>query len=268
MRSTIVTLCFGSLVAAAPVSAQWLSQPTQGIPRTLDGKPNLSAKAPKAPRGQADLSGVWRPEPDPNGKPDAFAPEILPRYFLNIAADLKPEDVPYQPWAATLFKQRGERHGADDPTSRCQPYGVPAVDTIPAPFKILQMPSMIAILYEGDTTFRQIFMDRRQLPKDPAPSWMGYSIGRWESDTLVVDTVGLTERSWLDRFGHPHSDALHVVERFRRRDFGHMDIQITIDDSKAYTKPIQYTQIQMLLPDTDLLEYFCSDNEKDVSHFR
>jgi hypothetical protein len=111
-------------------------------------------------------------------------------------------------------------------------------------------------------------MDGRQLPRDPPTSWMGYSVGRWESDTLVVDTVGLTERSWLDRYGHPHSDALHVAERFLRRNFGQMDIQITIDDPKAYTKPIRYTQAQILLPDTDLLEYFCSDNEKDVSHFR
>lgn len=267
MKSTVVSLCLGSLLAA-PVSAQWLSQPAPGIPRTQDGKPNLSAKAPRAPRGKPDLSGIWRPEPDPNGTPDPFAPEILPRYFLNITADLKPDEVPFQPWAAALFKQRRERRGADDPISRCQPIGVPAVDTIPAPFKILQMPGLIAILYEGDTTFRQIFMDGRRLPHDPPPAWMGYSVGRWESDTLVVDTIGLTERSWLDRFGHPHTDALHVVERFRRRDFGHMDIQITIDDPKAYTKPIRYTQTQILLPDTDLLEYFCTDNEKDVAHFR
>jgi hypothetical protein len=256
------------LLFMVPASAQWLYPPDPGIPRTRDGKPNLSARAPRTREGKPDLSGVWRPEPDPNGVPDPFAPEVLPRYFLNIAVDLKPEDVPFQPWAAALFKERGARQGADDPISRCEPTGVPAIDTVPVPFKIIQMPRLIVILYEGDTTFRQVFMDGRRLPQDPQPTFMGYSLGRWEGDTLVVDTTGINERSWLDRFGHPHSDALHVIERFRRRDVGQMDIQITIDDPKAYTRPLTYTQKQILLPDTDLFEYFCTENEKDTAHFR
>jgi hypothetical protein len=256
------------LLFMVPASAQWLYPPDPGIPRTRDGKPNLSARAPRTREGKPDLSGVWRPEPDPDGVPDPFAPEVLPRYFLNIAVDLKPEDVPFQPWAAALFKERGARQGADDPISRCEPTGVPAIDTVPVPFKIIQMPRLIVILYEGDTTYRQVFMDGRRLPQDPQPTFMGYSLGRWEGDTLVVDTTGINERSWLDRFGHPHSDALHVIERFRRRDVGQMDIQITIDDPKAYTRPLTYTQKQILLPDTDLFEYFCTENEKDTAHFR
>ena len=268
MKSFALATFLGLLIAAAPTSAQWLNPRDPGLPRTRDDKPNLSAPAPRMRDGKPDLSGVWRPEPDPAGVPDPFAPEVLPRYFLNIAVDLKPEEVPFQAWALALFKERGARQGADDPISKCQPIGVPAIDTVPVPFKIIPTPKQIVILYEGDTTFRQVFMDGRRLSQDPQPTFMGYSRGRWEGDTLVVDTTGITERSWLDRFGHPHSDALHVIERFRRRDVGHMDIEITIDDPKAYTRPITYTQKQILLPDTDLFEYFCSENEKDVAHFK
>jgi hypothetical protein len=146
--------------------------------------------------------------------------------------------------------------------------GVPAVNTVPLPFKIIQSSGVVVMLYEADTTYRQIFMDGRKLPDDTTPSWMGYSVGRWEKDVLVVETVGLNEKSWLDRVGHAHSDAMRVTERFRRRDFGHMDIQVTIDDPKTYTKPIIFTQPQTLLADTDLLEYFCTDNEVDTAHFK
>jgi hypothetical protein len=146
--------------------------------------------------------------------------------------------------------------------------GVPGIGLIPVPFKIVQMPRLILILYEDNTTFRQIFLDGRRLAPDPEPRFMGYSTGRWDRDTLIVDTVGLNDRNWLDRMGHPHSDAVHVIERFRRRDAGHLEIEVTIDDPKAYTKPITYTQRQTLLPDEDLLEYFCSENEKDVARYR
>jgi hypothetical protein len=134
--------------------------------------------------------------------------------------------------------------------------------------EIVQMPRLILILYEDNTTFRQIFLDGRRLAPEPEPRFMGYSTGRWDRDTLIVDTVGLNDRNWLDRMGHPHSDAVHVIERFRRRDAGHLEIEVTIDDPKTYTTPITYTQKQRLLPDEDLLEYFCSENEKDVERFR
>jgi hypothetical protein len=139
---------------------------------------------------------------------------------------------------------------------------------IPVPFKIVQMPRLILILYEDNTTFRQIFLDGRRLAPEPEPRFMGYSTGSWDRDTLIVDTVGLNDRNWLDRMGHPHSDAVHVIERFRRRDAGHLEIEVTIDDPRTYTTPITYTQKQRLLPDEDLLEYFCSENEKDVERFR
>jgi hypothetical protein len=256
----------GALAWSAALSAQWLNHPTAGIPRTKDGKPNLSAPAPKLRDGRPDLSGVWRPDLDPNIK--GTNDEILPRFFISITGDFNLFALPFTPEAAAAFKERLTRNGKDDPTSYCHPLGLPAVNTAPVPFKIVQTPGLIVILYEGDTTFRQIFMDGRKLPDDPMPSWLGSSIGRWDKDTLVVETVGLNESSWLDRAGHAHSDALRVTERFRRRDFGHMDIQMTLDDPKTYTKPIVYTQPQTYLPDTDLLEYFCTDNEVDTAHFK
>src|SRR5213593_2677170 len=161
-----------------------------------------------------------------------------------------------------------DAHGKLSPSSRCQPTGVPAAATVPLPWKIIQTPQVILILYEENNIFRQVFLDGRPLPKDPDPRWMGYSVGRWEGDTLVVDSTGFRDGGWLDRMGHPHSSDLHVIERFRRPDVGHLEIDVTIDDSKAYSKRITYTQRQTLIPDEDLLEYFCTENEKDREHFK
>jgi hypothetical protein len=257
----------GILMLSAPVSAQWVKLTDPAIPRTRDGKANLSAPTPKRD-GKPDFAGIWLPFPDPTGEARGVENEVRPRYFVNITEDLKAEEVPFQPWAATLFKQRLQSEGRDDPITRCEPTGVPGIGLIPLPFKIVQTPRLIVILYEENTVFRQIFMDGRRLSKDPEPRFMGYSTGKWEGDTLVVDSVGFNDRNWLDRMGHPHSDALHVIERFRRRDAGHLEIDVTIDDPKAYTKPITYTQKQTLIPDEDLLEFFCSENEKDVVRFR
>lgn len=237
---------------AAIVSAQWVNYVTPGIPRTADGKPNLSAPAPRAPDGKPDLSGLWKA---PNGK-----------YLFNLAADLKPEEVPFQPWAAALFQQRQDNLAKDRPTGRCLPHGVPDQMAVPGyPFKIIQTPGLILILYEEMTHFRQIFLDGRTLAKDLNPAWLGYSVGRWEGNTLAVETTGFNDQSWLDDPGHPHTAALRVVERFRRKDFGHMEIQITIDDPEAYTRSWTVTENFNLLPDTDLLENIC-ENEKDFQH--
>jgi len=268
MKSITAPFLAGLLMVAAPAPAQWSKQPDPAVPRTRDGKPNLAVPALKTRDGKTDLSGVWLPDPDPKGKPEGVENAISPRYFLDITADLKPEEVPFVPWAAAVFKQHLESRGKEDPIAHCQPTGVPALGTIPLPYKIVQTPRLIVILYEENTVFRQIFLDGRKLPEAAEPRWMGYSTGKWDGDTLVVDTVGFNDRSWLDRFGHPHSDGLHVIERFRRRDIGHLDVEVTIDDPKAYRKPITYTQRQTLVPDEDLLEYFCAENEKDVAHFK
>ena len=247
MRNALIAVLLFTSVA----SAQWLNYPSPGIPRTKDGKPDLSAPAPKTADGKPDISGLWEP-------PGA--------YIGNIAKDLKPGDVSFQPWAAELFQHRRDTLSKEDPTGWCVPGGVPRSDVVPYPFKILTLPGMTLILYEAVQSYRQIFTDGRPLPKDPNPAWMGYSIGRWDGDTFVVESSGFNADAWLDNNGHPGTEALRVTERFRRKDFGNMDVEVTINDPKAYTKPWTVTLPFHLLPDTELLEYICSENNKDLDH--
>jgi hypothetical protein len=237
---------------STPARAQWDNIKTPAIPRTKDGKPDLSAPAPKTADGKGDLTGIWMP--------------VGIKYLLNIAADLKPGEVPFQPWAETEFKRRMDTNMKDDPDARCLPSSMPRKDAITSPYKIIQLPNEVVFLYESRWTFRQVFTDGRALPKDPQPSWDGYSVGHWEGDTLVVESNGFNDKTWLDSNGHPHTDALKVTERFRRKDFGHLEIQITIDDPKAYTKPWTVTEVPTLLADTELIEYICNENEKDLVH--
>jgi hypothetical protein len=247
MKRAVVAMIF-----SVPLWAQWLQYPTKGIPRTPDGKPNLSAPAPKAPDGKPDLTGIWQPNT---------------KYLVNLAADLKPEEVPLQPWAAAVLKERQAlTHAKEESNANCLPPGVPRISSAPFPYKIIQAPGEVMILYEAFGTFRQIFTDGRELPKDPQPAWLGYSVGHWEADTLVVDTIGFNGKTWLDQSGHPQTEAGHVTERYRRRDFGHMEVRITIDDPKAYTKPWTITEDPHLVADTDLLEYVCNENEQDLKH--
>jgi len=244
--TTGIALIFtGALVCA---HAQWLNYPTPGTPRTRDGKPNLSAKAPGASNGKPDLSGVWQTELSPPGEieglfGDVFKyavpgddPRTFSKYFLNILADFKPDQAPIKPETAELARKNAENARAN-PSAQCLPQGIVRDDLLSYnPFKIIQTPGVIAILYEVDNMFRQVYTDGRKLPVDPQPAWVGYSVGKWDGDTLVVDSAGFNDRSWLDAFGHPHSEALRIQERFHRRDFGHMDLQLTIDDPKMYTR--------------------------------
>jgi hypothetical protein len=240
-------------LSAFPAAAQWFNIPTPNAPRTAGGKVNLTAPAPRTADGKPDLSGIWH-------QPDGV------KYTVNLAADLKPGDVPMQPWAAEVYKHRQDTLSKEDPVGTCHLPGVPQMEAVPYPYKIFQHPNQLVILYEAFATFRQIFTDGRPIPKDPQPTWMGYSVGHWDGDTLVVDVAGFNDQTWLDTGGHPHTDALHVTERFRRRDYGHMNLQITIDDPKAYTKPWTVSYELALLPDTELLEYLCTENNKDVQH--
>jgi hypothetical protein len=248
-------LCF----VTAPLFAQWPSYRASGVPRVADGKVDLAAPAPRAADGRPDLSGVW---------------ESAPEYFYNLANDLKPDEVILRPWARALQAEREGKLHQDDPLSGCMPPGVPRIDMstpdAPHPFKIVQTPKLVALLYETSTnsTFRQVFLDGRPLPTDPQPTWLGYSIGRWEGDTLIVDTLGFNGLSWTDTAkGHPQTESAHVTERFTRRSFGHLEIEITIDDPKAYVKPWSAKVPVHLLPDTDLIETYC-ENEKDQAHKR
>ncbi len=239
------------LMPLLPLSAQWKVN-DKNIPRTKDGKPNLTAPAPRRTDGKPDLTGIWTPDP----------PKLR-----DVTAGLKPGEVTMTPWAEAIYNQRKDGAlSAQDPDANCLPQGVPKIDAAPAPYKIFQEPNEVVVLYEAFDQFRQFFMDGRELPKDPNPQWYGYSVAKWDGDTLVVESSGFNGRAWLDQVGHPSSAALRVTERFHRRDFGHMDIQATITDPIAYTKPWSYTQPVTLLVDTELLEDVCNENNKDVVH--
>jgi hypothetical protein len=247
-----------SLLLAATLLAplgqsQWLNLPTPGIPRNPDGKPNLKAPAPRLASGKPDLSGIWR---QPNGV----------KYTVNIAADLKPDAVPYQDWTEKAYAHNQATLSKEDPVGHCLPAGVPQMNAVPYPYKIVNAPGMVIILYEAFHIFRQIHLDGRALPKDPNPTWMGYSVGHWDGDTLVVETSGMNDQTWIDSGGRPHSDALKVTERFHREDFGTIDLQTTIDDPKAYKAPWTVSYKLQLMPDTELLEYACDENNRDVEH--
>jgi hypothetical protein len=247
----VPSIFLSAFVAAVPLAAQWLDYPTPGIPRLPNGKPNLAAPTPRTQDGKPDLSGVWS-GPGPGS------------YDRNVARDLNPSDI--QPWAEALYQQRVRDMGKDAPRATCLPDPFPYYHMVDLG-RFVQTPALIVVLYQGTTNsvHRTIFTDGRKLPKDPNPTWMGYSIGHWEGDTLVVETAGFNDRSWLDIEGHPHTDALHITERFHRRDFGHMDLEMTIDDPKAFTRPFTLKIAKTLDPDTDLLESVC-ENDRSVPH--
>jgi hypothetical protein len=241
------------LLVCVASPAQWLHIPAKNTPRAKDGRPDLAAAASRKPDGKPDLAGIWGTE--------------SPKYLANLATDFKPGEFPIQPWAEALTKERMTGiHASEESNANCLPQGVPRIDATPNPFKIVQEPDLVVILYEAFGQFRQIYLDGRALPKDANPTWLGYSAGHWEGETLVVETTGFNGKTWLDQAGHPTTDALHVTERYHRRDFGHLDIQVTIDDPKAYTRAWTVTEPMELLPDTDLIEFVCNENEKDLKH--
>ena len=249
-----VAACCLLLAFTEAAAAQWLHVPLPGTPRTADGKPDLTAPAPRAADGRVDFSGIWQRVRPP--APDAR------RGFTGLEVFQPPGFVfPYTPWGEALFTERQARQGGGRPSERCLPHGIPDAMLPETPFKIVQPPGLTLILYEEFARFRQIFLDGRTHPVDPNPAWLGYSIGRWDGDTFVVDTRGFNDQTWLDDAGHPHSDAMRTTERFRRRDFGHMEMTLTIDDPKAYTRPWSVSIPFVLLPDTELIESVC-DNEK------
>ena len=250
----MVRIAIAAALALLPVSvsAQWLDFRTPGIPRTADGKPNLTAPAPRTPDGKPDLSGLWEPEPSP--------------YRFDVIQDVKDEGV-FRPEAEALFLKRAADLRRDNPVTHCLPAGPSAIFAAGSTrfYRIIQSPSVIGLLYEL-SGFRQIYTDGRSLPENPNPTWMGYSIGRWDGDTLVVDSAGFNDRTWLDMVGHPHSERLHVVEKFHRIDFGHMDLRVTYDDPETLFKPLTISVKVHYAPDTDMLEYVCNENERDTDH--
>lgn len=256
------------LIVPALAHAQWPARQTPGLPRTADGKPDLKAPAPRSSDGRPDLSGLWTPEPDPTGTPEGVENAVFPRYLNNVLQDVADPDGLLVSDADRLYQQRLANNGVDDPIAHCQPAGSARIFSLPRPTKIIHTPGLTLLLHEHDSTFRQVFTDGRSLPTDALPTWLGYSIGRWDGDSFVVTTTGLTERSWLDLLGHPHTDKLVLTERFRRVDTGHLQVQVTYEDPGTFTKPVTITQTLRLLADQEFIEYFCSDNEKDRPHYQ
>jgi len=239
------------VTVSATAEAQWVNYPAPGVPRTADGKVNLAAPAPRAPDGKPDLSGVWK---SPNAD----------RLEANIAQG--PNAAVVQPPAKALFDKRLGDVRADSPRAKCLPLSVPFHNVFDL-LRVVQTPALTIVMYEApNNLFRTVFTDGRDLPADPTPTWLGYSVGRWDGDTLVITSAGFNDLGWLDFGGHPQSTTLRLTERLHRRDYGHIDVQMTLDDPHVFTKPITVTTQWVLQPDTDLIESFC-ENERDLSHF-
>jgi hypothetical protein len=285
-------------VSSMSVSAQWPAYPTAGVPKTADGKPNLEGPAPRTPDGKPDFSGIWenrfggvpgggggrRGAPPAAGAPAApapapTAPPAPPRpalpadgtppvaTFFNVGAGF-PDGLPFQPWAAELLKKRRADNDKDNPDAHCLPMGFMQFHEHVQPRKIVQTPTLMVIMYEGNYGLRNIFMDGRSLPtNDAQPWWYGYSVGKWEGDTLVVQTVGLRDGGWLDIWGSPFTEAAKITERFRRPTFGKLEIDVTIDDPKAYTKPFTVRVNHRILLDSEMIEFICLENERSSPHY-
>ena len=248
-----LTLAALLLASNSFAHAQWEPYPWKHVPRTADGKVDLNAPTPRTPYGKPDLSGFWMP-----------ADEV--KHLLNLAADMTPEEIPLKSWARDLYNARIANNGKDHPGVSCLPSGIPEKDNIPDGLKLVQTEDLIILLHESRTIYRQIFTDGRPLPKNPQPTWMGYSIGHWDKDTLVVETIGQNGKTWLDMRGLPGTEALRVTERFSRPKVGHMDLQVTIDDPGAYTKPWTVNLTWRLEPDAELIESICEENNRDPAH--
>jgi hypothetical protein len=264
-------------VASVGVDAQWAQYTPATTPKTADGRPNLTAPVPRAANRKPDLTGVWQIEASPipeliellPGGENGLGEDVPNKHFVNIYADYGFGKEPLTPAAAAAnmaILQRGQATSSNAPNIQCMPDGFPLVQTTPTPFKIVQTNDVTLVLAESSTTFRQVFTDGRPLPRDPQPSWMGSSVGRWEGETFVVETIGFNDRAPLDAMGHMHSTALKVTERYHRHDYGHMDIEITFDDPETFTKPLTIVLPARLRPETDLIEYFCAENERDRDH--
>ena len=289
----VLACAIGAVVlTSVVVQAQWPTYKTQGVPRTRSGEINLAAPAPKAPDGKPDLSGLWEnpstpstvnssiagtggappipgtPPRDPQSQgaaPSAGGGPV--RLFFDIGSGL-PGGLPFQPWALALKKQRMADNMKDNPDAHCLPMGNMQFHTHPQPRKIIQAPKVIVILYEGNAGIRQIFLDGRPLPNnDPQPWWYGYSTGKWEGNTLVVQTSGFRDGGWLDVAGSPLTAQATMTERFRRPNVGTLEIEVTVNDPKVYTRPWTVNLTQRLLPEEELIEFICAENETSTKLF-
>jgi hypothetical protein len=293
-RVLFIATSLTALLAVLSVSlwAQWPDYPTRGVPKAKDGKPDLNGPVPRTADGKPDFTGLWEAArggggggqrgaaagtavpPPPNAPPNAQT-EVLPNAaggpplatFFNIGAGFK-EGLPFTPWAAELRKKREAANAKDNPDAHCLPIGLTQLHLHPQPRKIIQTPDVMIIMYEAQGEVRQIFTDGRKLPdNDPQPWWRGYSVGRWEGDTLVVETIGFRDDVWLDVNGSPLTTTGKMTERMRRLDYGNMETVITVEDPKAYTKPFTVKVNHRIMLDTDLIEFVCNENERSSQHY-
>lgn len=286
---TFALVLLSTPLAPVPLAAQWLHYPTAGVPRKADGKVDMFAAAPRMADGKPDFSGVWTtgepydrrshglsspkdlPSPrDPQGYPLAQTPGdptaiVGSRQMANIGVDL-PGGLPYQPWLAALVKHRTGNDAIEDPHIRCLPDNFIRAYGMPHLLKFVHTPSLLVVLDEMNAAYRQVFTDARPLPKDPDPSWQGYSSGKWSGDTLIIDTIGLHDDTWIDWNGSVVTEAAKVREQIRRPDFGHLVIQVSVDDPKAYTRPWSVTLQERIVVDTDLVDEICVENEQSLKH--
>ncbi|MBV9744108.1 MAG: hypothetical protein JO099_10115 [Acidobacteriia bacterium] len=254
MRAGLTGIVLAALFST-PAFSQWTNFKTPGIPRTADGKPNLSAPAPRTPDGKPDLTGIWQA--------GMAGPGGQYGYDYNVAQNL-PGDA-LTPWAQAVRKQRVQDFRKDSPLAHCLPVSVPFLN-FRGLSRIVQTPELVVILYESpNSPHRSIFLDGRELPKDPNPTWLGYSVGHWEGDTLVVNSVGFNDEGWLDVGGNPQTESLRLTERFRRPDFGHLELEMTFNDPKTFTKPFSLRMTKTYTADTEIFEDVC-ENERDRGH--
>jgi hypothetical protein len=273
IRSAVAAIIVGSAVIwSATVSAQWLKYPTAGVPKTADGKPNLSAPTPRTSDGKPDFSGIWLTADTTcrNQDPDKLVcgPELpmgLPG--INMGISLK-GGLPYQPWLATLVKERTANNAKDDPHVACLPDTFLRAYSLPHLLKFVQTPGLLVMLNEMNAGYRQVFTDGRPLPEDPTPSWQGYSSAKWEGDTLVVNSIGFRDDLWIDWNGSMITTVAKVQERIRRPDYGHIEVGVTVDDPKAYTKPWSVTLHLRLALNTELVDEICLENEKSMQRMK
>ena len=266
LRTSLWKAAILAFLAAAPDTAQWLDYPTAGVPKRLDGLPDLTAPPPRMSDGTPDLSGIWTMMcPTARGPVMCLPETYVSREFADVGRSLD-GGLPYQPWAAGAVKARRAENGKDDPFTHCLP-GTPArIHTVPFLRKIVQTHGLLLFLSEANASYRQVFTDGRSLPEDPNPSWNGYSTGHWEGDILVVQTNGFRDGQWLDRWGSPLTDEARMTEKFRRVNFGTLEIELTVNDPKAYTRPWTVRFSQSLALNTELLDWICMENEKDFPH--
>jgi len=247
----LATVAAALCLTMGAASGQYLKYRDPKTPRMPDGSPNMTAPTPRLPDGKPDLNGLW------NATDGRFLTNLSKRAGI---------EAPFTPWGAALFKERQDNLGRDRPAGRCLPHTIPNAMLVPNyPWKLVQTPGLTIILFENFTQYRQIFTDGRDFPTERQPAWFGYSLGKWDGDVFVVDTLGFNDKSWLDDGGHPRSEEMRTTERFRRIDYGHLEVEFTFNDPKAYTRPWSVTVPFVLLPDTDIIENIC-ENEKDVEH--